>query len=148
MIPAELKSEKKFIIYELTASISRPGKLDKKPCWDWSNSTLWMHADDAERAAAQRGTDYGVGYVITDDSGRFFFDIDGCRNPRTGELSKIALDVMALFPLAYKEGSVSLTGVHILGRYQGPRPEHGCKKYPLGPRTLHRRALGGAGHAI
>jgi primase-polymerase (primpol)-like protein len=132
LIPAEFKDEKKFIVYTLTPSTDRPGKLDKKPCWDWSDPSKWLCAEDAERQAAQMGAGHGLGYVLTEDSGRLFFDSDGCRNRQTGELTKTAWDAMALFIGAYVEVSVSMTGIHILGKYRGGRPAHGCKNIPLG----------------
>lgn len=84
----------------------------------------------AEQIAAYKARltgGYCLGYRFTEDSRRFFFDPDGCRNPETGELTAKGHEAIALFPGAYVEVSPSGTGIHIVGNYQGDRPAHGNK---------------------
>jgi hypothetical protein len=75
-----------------------------------------------------------LGYYFTADSQRFFYDLDGCRNPETGELTEKAYEAIALFrPVgAYMEVSPSGTGIHIVGRYVGERPAHETHNYEFG----------------
>jgi Family of unknown function (DUF5906) len=89
---------------------------------------------DLTQAAAEAIAEYksrmtpgnALGYYFTADSQRFFYDLDGCRNPETGELTEKAYEAIALFrPVgAYMEVSPSGTGIHIVGSYIGERPAH------------------------
>lgn len=58
----------------------------------------------------------------------FFLDIDGAF--RDGKWSELSKQLRALFPGAYVEASLSMTGLHIVGSYTGDI-EHKCKNIPL-----------------
>ncbi len=142
----EISDEKRFFLYHLTPS-TQPHKLwDKRPVYDGGDSANLLYAWEAEQRQAAWGTGYCLGYHFAPDSGRFFYDIDGCRNPVTGELTEKAHEAIALFRVAgaYMEVSVSGTGVHIVGKYRGARPVHGCKNEALGLELY----TGGRGMAI
>jgi Family of unknown function (DUF5906) len=127
-----LKAEKKFFIYRLTPS-TRPGKVwDKKPLYESADPANFMYAEDAERQLAALGAAHVLGYYFTEDSERFFYDLDGCRSRETGELTPIAHEAIQFFQGAYVEVSVSGTGIHIVGKYRGARPAHGSTNKALG----------------
>lgn len=83
-----------------------------------TDPTTWMtHAEAV--ATGER-----IGFVFTAEDPYFFFDLDNCREGDGWNPAAIAL--VARFPGAEVEASVSGTGLHIFGRYTGPRPAHGC----------------------
>ena len=106
------------------------GKVKKVPldyrtgrAGDAHDPALWLtHA----AAVALGGP---VGFVITPTDPYFFIDLDGIRIGDTW--SPEALAVCAQFPGAYVEVSQSGRGLHIIGRYDGPRPVHSTRSSPL-----------------
>jgi len=71
----------------------------------------WGTLDDALNALTT-GNYRGLGFVLTENDPICGTDIDGCRNPETGELTPLAQDVVALLS-SYTEISPSKTGLHI-----------------------------------
>lgn len=65
--------------------------------------------------ALRRSTAYGclTGFSLQPFDGVGCLDIDNCRNPQTGELNDKVKAILALFPGAYYEVSISGTGIHI-----------------------------------
>lgn len=55
----------------------------------------------------------GIGFVFSDSDNYFFIDIDNALQPDS-TWSQFALDVLAMFPSAYREVSQSGTGLHII----------------------------------
>lgn len=82
----------------------------------------WMMYQDALTAAKAKG--YMVGIVLTAGDPYFLFDVDNCVSG--GEWHPGALDIVARFPNAMIEVSVSGTGLHVIGR---------CDAAALGPRS-------------
>ncbi len=81
-----LESFPQFIVYFLTSSTERPGKLDKLPInlatnskLEWTTPSNWMTYQAAHAAASSAGPQYGVGFVITSETKLFCLDIDGAR---------------------------------------------------------------------
>lgn len=73
-----------FIVYYLTPSAARPGKLDKIPIHpttnkklEWTTPANWMTYQAACAASLQLGANYRVGFVITPGTGLFCLDVDG-----------------------------------------------------------------------
>lgn len=66
------------------------------------------------------------GFVFTEKDPHVGIDLDGCRNPETGEIAEWALDVIRRFPHWYWERSPSGTGVHGIGK--GTLPPGGRKR--------------------
>lgn len=68
-----------FIVYKLIPSAKRQGKLDKLPL-DYKNGLLidandpsaWTDHETALSAAKMLGTDFGIGFVFTEDDPFFF----------------------------------------------------------------------------
>lgn len=120
----------RYFIYHLVPS-TRPGKKwDKKPLLREGFTVDDLEPRDA--VVARLTESHALGLYFTEDMRKFFFDLDGCRNPETGELNSIAQESIKRFAGAYMEISVSGTGIHIVGAYSGPRPNHSCRNDDLG----------------
>jgi hypothetical protein len=79
-----LENFPQFIVYFLTPSNERPGKLDKLPInlatrakLEWTTPANWMTYQAALAAASSAGPQYGVGVVITPETQLFCLDVDG-----------------------------------------------------------------------
>ena len=81
---------------------------------------------------ASLGAGFGVGIVITEGSQLFAIDLDGCITP-AGILTQPAHTIVQQYRGlgAYVERSMSGRGVHIIGSYAGPAPDHVCKNTKL-----------------
>lgn len=130
-----LAAYRQFIVYRLTPSKDRLGKLDKKPIDHRDGAVanphdpqIWTDFNTASNAAKSRGTSYGVGFVFTQNDPFFFVDIDDCLE-ENGTWSPIANELCTLFNGAAIEISSSLKGLHIFGR--GKVPPHSCKNAAL-----------------
>lgn len=129
----ELAALPLFVVYELRPRTDGRAGTDKVPVGPYTEPHPWLaidchHAPDrmtlaeAELWAAERGPRYGVGYVLTEDARTFFLDLDHCR---TGDSwAPYVGPALGMFPGAFVECSSSGDGVHVLGRYTGPRPLH------------------------
>jgi putative DNA primase/helicase len=74
---------------------------------------------DAALNALSTGKYKGLGFVLTRNDPICGTDMDGCRNPESGELTPFAQDVVT-FLSSYTEISPSGTGLHILTRARLP----------------------------
>jgi hypothetical protein len=124
----ELSNRRLFVLYKLVPREN--GKTDKIPIDPLSGEAInaqdpATHMLPAEAAmwAEQWGAGYGVGIVITRESGRFAIDFDQCVEPSGGWQPHVAA-FLQWFPDAYVERSVSGTGGHIIGAYHGELPDH------------------------
>ncbi len=61
----------------------------------------------------------GIGFVFNDSDPYWGMDLDHCRNKKTGELSKLARDVLSQFD-TYAEISPSGTGIKLIGKGKLP----------------------------
>ncbi len=131
---AEWEPLRQFVLYQLSPSTSRPGKIDKFPVdktgkkIDSQDATNWMTFGDASLAAHRLSAGYGVGFVFTKNDPYFFIDIDNCLTP-DGTWSPLAVELCGAFPGAAVEVSSSGKGLHIFGR--GTAPSHVCKNTTL-----------------
>jgi primase-polymerase (primpol)-like protein len=83
-----------------------------------TRSATWA-AFNAARAAADRWSLSGVGFVFVDSDPYTGVDIDNCRDPQTGAVAPWATEVIHALD-SYTEVSPSGTGVHIIVRGQLP----------------------------
>ncbi|MCD2183504.1 phage/plasmid primase, P4 family [Rhizobium sp. GN54] len=83
----------------------------------------WLTHDEAA------ATGLPVGFVLTADDPYFVIDVDGVRDPVTGAWDQRALELLAMFPGAFAEVSVSGNGIHIWGRCGAIGPRR--KKFEL-----------------
>ncbi len=77
----------------------------------------WSSFKEASQAA---GYD-GIEYIISAEDPYFLLDLDGCRNPKTGEITPEARESIAPFVgKAFIEASTSGRGIHVFGRGKKP----------------------------
>jgi hypothetical protein len=134
-VPAGLRERNQWIAWGLVwdgsrwvkvplnvAAISTQGYGKAK-----SNRSDTWHPIDRVRAAW--GRTYGClrpqdpdgpGFVFARDGGLLGIDVDKCRNPETGELSRVAVNIMGELP-GYWEVSPSGTGIK--GFFRGQLPD-------------------------
>lgn len=72
----------------------------------------------------------GYGFLFTPADNFFFIDLDNCLLS-TGHWSPLSTRVCEMFRGAAIEVSQSGRGLHIIGTYIGPAPQHSCKNIPL-----------------
>ena len=147
-IYAAFAARRIFVLYKLVAVPGR-AKLDKVPIdpvtLNPSNAqdpATWMLPAVALGLAAavapQLPHGGGVGIVISEGSGLFCVDLDGCLYPDGSQAPYVA-SVLERFPGAYVERSVSQTGLHVIGSYTGPFPEHSTQNVDLHAEFYTRR---------
>lgn len=124
-----------FVCYKLVPKNDGTGKSDKVPVdpltgWpsDAQNPASWMYPAEAQGWAALLGAGHGIGIVIHETGGLFCIDIDSCLQA-DGQWSPIVHAMLARFPGAAVEVSVSGTGVHIFGSTTRAMPPHGTKNH-------------------
>ena len=87
----------------------------------------WTSFQDALENAGRHDAD-GVGFVFTELDPYCGIDIDGCRDPASGELSDLALEIVGHLA-SYAEVSATGTGVHVIVRAalpNGAGRKRGC----------------------
>lgn len=134
-----MRALRQFITYRPVLD-EATGKWDKLPTdpatgavIDAQDSRFWVSYDEA------KATGLPLGFVLTDADPYFCLDIDGCYDPAIRAWDAEALKVVAAFPGAMVEVSMSGKGLHIWGRYSGAIPEHGCKNIQLGLELYHSK---------
>jgi len=120
-----------FILWKLT---ERNGKQVKLPVdyrtaqvTDAHNPKAWADANTIIQTAKLFGSDYGIGFVFTDNDPFVFIDIDNCLEADNKTWSPVAMDIVGMLPGAAIEVSKSGRGLHIIGKYSGALPKHACK---------------------
>ena len=125
-IPDELKKQERWLVWK---SEGRDGKFTKVPYAAGpatkartNDPGTWRRYDVAQFIYERHSAKYdGVGIVIKGEM--VGIDIDKCRNPQTGELAPLAMEIVALLN-SYTEVSPSGTGVKILCQGQVPGKRH------------------------
>ena len=86
---------------------------------DTTKRQQWSTYKEAARACLHGSYD-GIGYVFQAHEGYIRIDFDNCRNPKTGQIDKWAMEIVT-FLNSYTEISPSGDGIHILakGRLRG-----------------------------
>jgi putative DNA primase/helicase len=88
----------------------------------------WATFEEVREAAGYEA----VGYMLSAEDDFFLADLDGHRDPETGEISPEARRLIAPFEgKAYIEASTSGRGIHVFGRGSKPGAEW-CKRGDLG----------------
>ena len=125
-----------FIFFKLVPIEGKP-KFDKVPVDPFTlrnsnaqDPSTWMLPGAALSMLplflAQLPHGGGIGIVIYEGSGLFCLDLDGVLVDGV-PTSPVVPDMLARFPGAYVETSVSGRGLHILGRYAGAPPLHSTR---------------------
>ena len=137
-VPAVMKSKRQWVRWKL-----EPGENGKPTKVPYQTS-----GKKASNADPSTWTDYrtavtgatinreqGVGFMFAD--GFAGIDLDGCRNPKTGEITPWADDIIQSIDNVYVEVSPSGTGLHIfvLGKVPGAD-----KKFNLNPAIGYGKA--------
>jgi hypothetical protein len=91
---------------------------------DSQDPAQWMSHADAV------ATGHMIGFVFTVDDPYFFLDLDYCVGPEGCQPHAAAL--VQRFAGAEVELSHSGDGLHVFGRYSGPRPDHGVRCGAIG----------------
>jgi hypothetical protein len=100
-----------------------PYQVDGRPASSTDPETWTSFEAVRQRMAGPRPPD-GIGWVVREENGLVLVDLDGCRNPETGEIAAWALKIVRAFN-SYTEISPSGTGLHIYVR--GTIPDDGRK---------------------
>ena len=128
---AGMRAERKWVVYIVYPDPKKPGKLTKipsnfqtgLPC-SVVDPANWTDVHTAAAAVRQFGPGFGLGYCFTEDSGRWFVDLDSCKRA-DGSWSPLAQQVHSALAGAAVEVSASGNGLHFFGR--GTVPRHASK---------------------
>lgn len=130
---AALAEYRAFINYKLVPG--KDGKTDKLPIdprtgrlVDAHDTRFHMLPAEAIAHATRLGVGYGID--IIEGHGIFAIDLDHCLVDGTWHPAAVA--IVQRFPGAAVEISSSGDGLHVLGRFTGPPPIHGCTSKVLG----------------
>jgi predicted P-loop ATPase len=128
---------RRFVAWEHLTRNGKPTKVPIQPSGKWAKSTdpeTWTTLDEAS-AFANRARKAGVGFVLAGETdGIGGIDLDGCRNPETGEIQPWAQEIITDFG-SYAEVSPSSTGVKIFAKGD-PLPELPVNKLVMGDAPL------------
>lgn len=126
-IPKELRRRPQWVVWKLE---ERDGKPTKMPYIaggvgraDSTDMMTWRSFEEAVQAL-ETGRYNGVGFVFSSGDPYAGVDLDGCRNPETGELEEWAEKIVEAFG-GYAEVSQSGTGVHIIVKGKAPNKKRG-----------------------
>ncbi len=89
-----------------------PGTLRRASSTDLMT---WGTFDEAVNAL-ESGKYSGIGFVFCSADPYVGIDLDGCRNPETGQIEEWARKIIDCFEDSYVEASPSGTGVHLITR--------------------------------
>jgi putative DNA primase/helicase len=126
-IPEEVRRRTQFVVYKLE---ERAGKITKVPYIaggvgkaSSTDSETWRTFEEAVQAL-RTGRYDGIGFVFSSGDPYAGVDLDGCRNPETGELEEWAAKIVRDLD-GYAEVSPSGKGVHIIARGKAPNKKRG-----------------------
>lgn len=137
-----LTAFRRFVTYALIPHPEKPGKTIKRPtdvqtglfCKAIDPAHQYSYAEAVAAAAretwrsVQGAVGGGVGFVISEEDGFWFLDIDGAYDG--AQWSPLAVDLCNRLNGCAVETSQSHTGLHFIGR--GVVPPHACKNVMLG----------------
>lgn len=147
-IPAELKEWPQFVLWKLEPNPKggKPRKILISPRglvnarthdepgteYDRPASSTWSDFETARDALTRNPHYAGLGFVFTSEDPFIGGDIDGCRDPETGELTEQARAFVTMVD-TYTEVSQSGTGIHFIGRGKkiGSRCKDAAKGFEL-----------------
>jgi primase-polymerase (primpol)-like protein len=130
LIPVELRDRPSWVAWKSVPKPgrSKPSKVPFNPTTgqpaDPTDPKTWGRFDDALALARDRHFS-GFGYVFSRDDPFAGVDVDGCRNPATGQLDPWAEEIVAALD-TYTEVSPSGTGVKAF--LQGRLPGRRCRR--------------------
>ena len=113
-IPTALKERPQFVLYRNEMRDDKPTKVPYQVNGRKARSNhknTWATFDTVE-AAFERGGFDGYGFMFSADDDLMGIDLDGCRNPETGEIDEWAKEIIKRLD-SYAEVSPSQTGVKL-----------------------------------
>lgn len=116
-IPQQLTSLNQWVLWKVVARGSAPTKVPYQTSGTEASSTdpaTWTTFEAARRRFACGGYD-GLGFVFANGGGLVGIDLDGCRDPISGQVAEWAREIIIAFN-TYTEVSPSLTGVKLFCR--------------------------------
>lgn len=127
-IPEEMRRRRQWVAWKLE---ERNGKSTKIPYIvaggegraSSTDSETWGSFEEAVQAL-KTGLYKGIGFVFSSGDPYAGIDLDGCRDPETGELEEWAAEIVRDLD-GYAEVSPSGTGVHIIVRGKAPNKKRG-----------------------
>jgi len=133
-IPDQLTERPQWVCWRLE---TRAGKPTKVPYIAGTNSRAsstdlmtWSTFEYARAAYEAGEPPYdGIGFVFCSADPLAGIDLDGCRNPETGEVAPWAQKIIADASEGYVEASPSGTGVHII--VEGRVRDGGLRRGPV-----------------
>lgn len=121
-IPEEIRTLPQWLCWKPERREGKITKVPASPHGGKGKSTdpaTWGTLQEALTYAARQTEIAGVGFVFAPEDPYCGVDLDGCRDPETGELSKSAAEIVAALD-SYSESSPSGTGVHVILRGRVP----------------------------
>jgi len=134
-IPQSLKVRKQWVLWESSTGTKVPCSItgERAKCNDPST---WSAYDEVCEVYERGGYD-GIGYEFSTDDSFAGIDLDGCRDPKTGEIADWAKIVINTID-SYAEISPSQTGVKIFLIGQSPLPNGKNKKLSGMPKVCEK----------
>jgi primase-polymerase (primpol)-like protein len=121
-IPAEMRTYRAWVVWRYLERGGKPTKVLYDPLTGRNASTTdsrtWRTLAEAE-AKLELGGYEGLGFVFSSGDPYTGIDLDGCRNPDSGELAEWAARMLERLG-GYAEVSPSGTGVHVIVRGELP----------------------------
>ena len=129
-VPAVMKAKRQWVRWRLETVNGKPTKVPYQVAGAKASSSdpnTWTDYQTALTGAVIN-REQGVGFMFAD--GFAGIDLDGCRNPKTGETKPWADDIIQSLDNVYVEVSPSGTGLHIFMLSKVPGAD---KKFNLNP---------------
>lgn len=121
-VPAELITAPQWVLWKSVTRDGKPTKLpfqpNGKPAAS-NDSATWSPFDVARDAFEAKRGYAGLGFVFSEHDAFCGIDLDGCRDPETGDIAGWARSIIGKFK-SYAEVSPSLTGIKIWTRAKFP----------------------------
>jgi putative DNA primase/helicase len=126
-VPAELAAVPQWVAWRWEERDGKPTKPPLNPHAGQHASTIdsatWGTLQDALRFCRENPSAAGVGFVFTKDDPYVGIDLDGCRDPQTGEIAPWGRAIMH-YLRSYTEVSPSGTGIKAFLRGALPTGVH------------------------
>jgi len=119
-VPAEMKCRRQWVGWRLEDRDGKQAKVPYSPHGGRASSTDLMTWGTFEEALAVLDRFDGIGFVFCSADPYTGVDLDGCRDPETGEIAPWAAEIVSALD-SYTELSPSGTGVHIICKAKAPR---------------------------
>ena len=129
--------EPRYILCQYVA-IQNSTKTDKIPLNSKTlqahnplDTSIHMTYSEAKNLANLLGEITELDLCLCPKDKYFFLDLDNCLQP-DNKWSMLTFECINRYPGAYTKVSNSGRGIHIIGRFEGNTPPHGCRNAELG----------------